>query len=266
MEYISVVFFSIVQAITEFVPVSSSGHLVVLHAWLPALPVDAVSFDVFLHGGTLLATIVFFHSDLAQLIRAWVGSFSKGVHDIQARLAWLLLLATIPAALAGYFFENIIESALRSPTLVAAMLALVGVAFLVVEKTTAPRLNMESVRWPAALGIGCAQALALIPGTSRSGITIIAGMIAGLKREAALRFSFLLSVPIILGANVKKIAPLLAGTTFNREDFYLCALGFLISFVLGYFVIKYLLLFVRNNSLAVFAYYRFVLAAILLLI
>jgi len=266
MEYISVVLFSLTQAITEFVPVSSSGHLIVLHAWLPALPIDAVSFDVFLHGGTLLATVVFFRSDIVQLSRAWFTSLHRGMYDTTARLSWLLLLATIPAAFAGYFFESIIENTLRSPLIVALMLASVGVAFLVVEKTTAPRLNVESLRWPAALGIGCAQALALIPGTSRSGITIIAGMLAGLKREAALRFSFLLSVPIIMGANVKKIVPLWSGTTFSREDFFVCTLGFLISFILGYFVIKYLLVFVKNNSLAVFAYYRFVLAAILLLI
>jgi len=264
MEYISVVLFAVTQAITEFAPISSSGHLVVLHAWLPALPMDAVSFDVLLHGGTLLATIVFFRGDIMQLIRAWLKSVTRGVYDATARLAWLLLLATIPAAFAGYFFETIIEDYLRSPLIVSLMLVIVGLAFLVVEKTSAPRLNVEGLRWPAALGIGCAQALALIPGTSRSGITIIAGMLAGLKREVALRFSFLLSVPIILGANVKKIVPLLNGTTFSNEDFFIGALGFLISFVLGYFVIKYLLLFVQNNSLAVFAYYRFVLAAALL--
>src|SRR3989338_1390546 len=171
MDYVTTIIFAAVQAITEFVPISSSGHLVILHNFLPPLPVDTAVFDVVLHGGTLVAALVFFYDDIKTLVLAWVQSIFRRRRDASARLAWLMLLATVPAGLVGYIFENTIENYLRSTIVVAVMLVTVGGIFLLVDKTVVPSRDISGLRWPQAFIIGCAQALALVPGTSRSGIT-----------------------------------------------------------------------------------------------
>ena len=264
MQYFSIVIFSVVQAITEFVPISSSGHLVILHNILPQISINDLAFDVFLHAGTISSVIIFFAADIKKMIKAFYQSLIGHGLNEDGRLAWLIVLATVPAAVAGYFFGDLIEYRLRSIMVVAVMLILVGLFFLVVEKFAKQTDDLRNLNWRSSLAVGCSQALALIPGTSRSGITIASGMIFNLKREAALRFSFLLSIPIILGANIKKIIPMYGTITGSEAPVFM--LGFLTSAFCGYFVIKYLIRFVKNNSLKVFAYYRFVLAAILLLV
>lgn len=257
MEYASAILFALVQAVTEFVPVSSSGHLVLLHAGIPLATADDLAFDVLLHAGTLLATVLYFRFDIYAIIAAVARQLAGGGMDAEARLGWLVVLASIPAALAGLLFADSIAVTLRSPWVVVTMLVVVGIALLAIERFARGGGEATSVTWRSALGIGCAQALALIPGTSRSGITIIAGMAGGLRREAAVRFSFLMSVPIIFGATAKEFPAIVAGGV-NAP----MAVGFAVTVVAGWIVIHYLLRYVRNHSLAIFAYYRFALAAV----
>jgi len=264
MQYLSSLILGIIQGITEFVPISSSGHLVLLHKVLPLDLVSNLAFDVALHFGTLLAVIFFFWVDIGKIINAWLrGGFRRNM-DSQAKLGWYIIVATFPAALTGYFFEDFIETKLRSVLVVAVMLAVIAILFLLVEKKSWQTEELDKLNWQKSLWVGLAQAVALIPGTSRSGITIIAGISGNLKREAAVRFSFLLSIPIVLGANIKKI-PAVAGI-FVQGDFILLLIGFFMSFVFGWLAIKYFLKFVRSNSLAIFAYYRIALACLILIL
>lgn len=265
MSYITVIVLAIVQGLTEFLPVSSSGHLVLLHNILPYLPVNDVVFDVFLHLGTLASVIVFFYSDLKKILYDLMYSL-RNVKKINADnlLAFYIILATIPAAVLGYLFDDMIEKIFRSVLVVAFMLIIVGILFLFFENISKKNHSLTSLNGLQALIIGFAQALALIPGTSRSGITIIAGMGIGLTREAAVRFSFLISLPIILGANIKKITSI--EEVISHGGLIFLSLGLCISFVTGYFVIKYFMQFVKNHNLNIFAYYRFALAITILLL
>ncbi|OGF27606.1 undecaprenyl-diphosphatase UppP [Candidatus Falkowbacteria bacterium RIFOXYB2_FULL_47_14] len=262
MMYINAIIFGIVQGITEFLPVSSSGHLVVLHE-LIALPIDNEAvFDVTLHLATLFAVIYFLRVEVWRLITGWIRSLGGEKND-DGRLAWLIILATIPAALVGAVFDDYIENVLRSPWLVIVMLTVVGSLFIIFEKYSRRVKEYTALNARQVFFIGCAQALALIPGTSRSGITIIAGLGAGLQREASIRFSFILSIPIIAGAAVKKI-PHLFNAGLNESESTVLAIAFVFAFFTAVLVIKYFLRFARNHSLNIFAFYRFILAAILI--
>jgi len=262
MNYIISIFFGIIQGITEFLPVSSSGHLIIFHE-IFKLPVEnEMAFDVALHFATLLAVIFFFRKDLFQLIKSWLRSLA-GKKDEYSKISWFIILGTIPAAIVGWFFDDTIENFLRSPFVVIIMLVIIGAFFIIFEKISKFKKDITDMSWKDSVVIGLAQAVALIPGTSRSGITIIAGIGSGLKREAALRFSFLLSIPIIFGAVIKK-TPQIISDNLSVNDYSILLIAFLSAFVSGILAIKYFLLFSRKHSLNVFAVYRFVLAGVLL--
>lgn len=264
MEFINSIIFGLVQGITEFVPVSSSGHLVILHNFI-SLPINnELTFDIVLHLATLLAVISFFRKDIALLLSSWIGSFG-GKHDKYSRLSWLIIFATIPASLAGFLLDDIIESVLRSPVVVIVMLVFVGVLFILAERIGKKIDSLDNLDWKKSLFIGIAQALALIPGTSRSGITIIAGLGTGLKREEAVRFSFLLSIPVIAGATIIKL-PEITDISLASNEFTILLISFIIAFIFGLLAIKYFLQLSKKFSLNIFAYYRFVLAGILAII
>ncbi len=263
MLYINSIIFGIVQGITEFLPISSSGHLVILHK-LINLPIqNELVFDVALHLATLFAVIVFFWQDIWSIMKSWISSL-RGKGDEKSRLGWLIILATVPAAMAGFFFEDIIDNVLRSTWVVALMLVLVALLFIFVEKKAKHIHDLSVMNFKNALIIGCSQALALIPGTSRSGITIIAGLSLGLKRVEAIRFSFLLSLPIILGANIKKI-PLILNGNFQANEMIVLLIAFLFAFLAGFLAIKFFLRFASKHTLNIFAYYRIALALIIVL-
>jgi len=265
LNIIKVFLFGIVQGVTEFLPVSSSGHLVILHKIFPELSIDPVLFDVSLHLASLLALLYFFRKDIVSLLKAFIYSFF-GKRSNESRLAWLLFFATIPAALAGFFGESYIENSLRILPVIIFMLALIAVFFIIVEKLAKQKTSWKDIGISQALSIGVAQAFALIPGTSRSGITIIAGLAIGLKRESAVRFSFLLAAPIIFGAGIKKILDLIQDfSIYNNGDFILIVFGFMASLVSSFLAIKYFVNFSKRNTLKPFAYYRLILAFILLL-
>lgn len=240
----------VVQGITEFFPVSSTAHLILVPWFFNwSGEVNTLTFDVALHAGTLLALLVCFYND-------WLH---MALRD-RKTLAFILI-ATIPAALVGVVFKDVVESQLRSPLIIACSTFAFGVLMLVAEKySTRDRVHAS---FKDSLIIGIAQAIALIPGVSRSGITITAGLFRNLSRESAAKFSFLLSTPVIGGAALLEGRKLVKAP--GDYDLDLFAIGFLASFVSGLFAIKFLLRFLKKYPLNIFAYYRFLLAAVILL-
>ena len=262
LDILKSIIFGVVQGVAEFLPISSSGHLVILHRII-SLPVNNdLAFDVALHLATLLAVGYYFRRDIFELAVAWFKSLGGKSSEL-SRLAWLIVLATIPAAIAGELLDSWIETKFRSTLLVALMLALVGGLLLVAERVKRPRIKGLNINRSQALAIGAAQALALVPGTSRSGITIIAGLFLGLERQMAVKFSFLLSIPIILGAALTKLPSLLSVSAGSGESLILGA-SFISAAVSGFFAIKYLMAWSSHRGLEIFAYYRFALAVVLI--
>lgn len=256
-----IILLAIVQGITEFLPVSSSGHLVVLQSVLPLALPDPLAFDVMLHWGTLLSVVVYFWSDIVRVVR---GLFQGGE---QSRMGWYISLASIPAVAFGWFALPVLGDALvRSPQVVAAMLVLGALLFFAVERAhvrnTSPR-TLETFTLKDAVLIGFAQAAALIPGVSRSGITIVAGLSRGLHREAAARFSFLLSLPVVFGAGLKKGTDVGLSVLFSADGL-IYVLGFVVAAVVGYGAVRFLMRYVVSHSLVVFGWYRLALTALIL--
>lgn len=265
MTYILSIFAGILQGLTEFLPISSSGHLVLFHDLLKIDLPDDLTFDVILHLGTLVALILFFWSDIIKYLKAFLKSFisSDFKNDIEQKLAWYILIATIPAAVFGYLFEEQIKSIFRNPNSVALMLIIFGIFLGLADKFGKKLKEIKQLNLSNSLVIGLAQAIALIPGVSRSGITIIAGLSQKLKRESAARFSFLLSMPIIFGAGIKKISEI---SISQNNEIIVLVLGFLSAAISGYLCIKYFLKFLENHSLWVFVWYRVVLGVVILVI
>lgn len=266
MEYILALISGIVQGLTEFLPISSSGHLVILHEIFNFQLKNNLAFDVALHLGTLLALLMFFWSDAIRYLKAWFKSLAywQLKEDSDQRLAWYLFLGTLPAVIAGYFLADLIGTVFRSTYLVIAMLIGVGLLFFLVEKLSKKELELSGINWLKALLIGLAQAIALIPGISRSGITIITGMSLKLKRDIAARFSFLLAIPVVLGAGSKEFFELIKQGIIQSEiGLYL--IGFIVSAIVGYFCIKYFLLFLKKYPLYIFGVYRILLGLGLLI-
>jgi undecaprenyl-diphosphatase len=265
LELLEAILLGIVQGLTEFLPVSSSGHLLLGQYFLG---VDqhrfGLPFDVALHLGTLVAVIAFFWRDLLRMARAFVRSLSPGgrhLADPEQRLAYLILASSAPAALTGFLFAGFFETAVRSPWVVVFNLVLVGILFIVAEAVGSRSRRADKLSLSEAVGIGLAQAAALVPGVSRSGATITLGLFLGLRREEAARFSFLMSVPIIASAGSLQLAEAVS-EGMDLSEAVIFAAGFVSSAVVGYLAIKFFLRFVAHHSLRAFAYYRFALAAV----
>ncbi len=257
----------IVQGLTEFLPVSSSGHLIVvpfLFGWDDAF-ITSLAFSVMLHIGTLAALLAYFRADWLRLVPAGLAAIRdrsfKG--DPDRRLAWLLVAATIPAALAGLLLEDLISTAFREIGLVTVTLVVGGAILWLADRRGGRDKEIADVSLGVALGIGAAQALALVPGISRSGISISAARLAGLDRAAAARFSFLMATPITAGAALFETRRLLAGEAGVELSVAPLAVGMVAAFASGALAIRVLLQFLRSNSLNIFVWYRIVLAAII---
>ncbi len=251
-EILKAVVMGIVQGLTEFFPVSSTAHLI-LFPWFFGWggEVNSLTFDVALHGGTLMALLVFFYRDWMNLL-------------LRDRMLLLyLLLATIPAGLAGVLLKDYVESTLRSPLVIVCTLVGVGILMLLAEGHARARRGkpMSSLSLADSLFIGLAQAVALIPGVSRSGMTITAGLYRDVTRESAARFSFLLSAPVIGGAFLMEGRKLLSASESNGTGLFI--VGFVVAFVSGLLAIKFLLSFLKRFPLNAFVYYRFLLAAVI---
>jgi undecaprenyl-diphosphatase len=255
----------ILQGVTEFLPISSSAHLIVVPQFLgwddPFL--NSASFDVMLHAGTLVALLLYFWSDLLQLLAAWVASLREqriGA-DPDRRLAWLILVTVIPGALLGVAFESLFDTFFRDHIILVAVFLALGAGILwLAEQLAFLQRGLDDVTVRDAIVIGVAQALALFPGFSRSGMTIAAGLYSGLTREAAARFSFLMGTPIIAGAAAWKARELLQSGLPAADRWPLLA-GMLGAAAAGLLAIAALLAYLRRNTTRPFIAERLVLAA-----
>jgi undecaprenyl-diphosphatase len=257
----------IVQGLTEFLPISSSAHLILvpkLLGWNDPF-IDSAAFDVMLHMGTLLALLVYFWRDLIEILGAGLASIRdrRIGDDPQRRLAWLLVVSVIPAAILGAALESFFDQAFREHYQWIALFVLIGATLLWLgERRGTQTRGLDGMVLRDAVTIGAAQALALFPGTSRSGITIAAGLLLGLKREAAARFSFLMAVPVIAGAGIWK-ARTLVGASLGGAQVNELIVGIVTSAIFGFIAIAFLLRFLRTNPTTVFIAYRIVLAAVI---
>ena len=256
----------VVQGLTEFLPVSSSGHLVLVPAllgWNDPL-INSLEFSVVIHFGTLVALLAYFRNDWLRLVPAGFATLRDRSFraDPDRRLAWLLAAATVPAGIAGFLLQDLAETAFRSVELVVAMVVVGGLILFTAERLARRDRAIEDLGFRRALAIGTAQALALVPGISRSGISISAGLFAGLEREAAARFSFLMATPITAAAAAWELRALLAGEATVALDPAPLVVGIAAAMVSGIFAIAVLLRFLRTRSTDVFVVYRLLLALV----
>jgi undecaprenyl-diphosphatase len=256
MSYVDAIVLGLVQGITEFLPISSSGHLVLMREVLDVETVHALAIDASLHFATALAVLLYFREDIWRLILAVLG-WVRGVVPVATDriLIFALVLGTIPTALAGVLFEDRIDAVFKSATAVAWILIASAVFFLFAEHVYKRNSERKELSVSKGVGIGLFQVLALLPGMSRSGATLGGGMLLGLTRENAARFSFLLSFPIILGVGIMKLLSLSESIDFTRTEWGALGVGMLLSFVTGVLTIHYFLRYLRKHTLVPFAIY-----------
>ena len=260
MDIIQGIIIGIVQGLTEFLPVSSSAHLVLIQNLLDVE--SSLAFDTFLHLGSLLAVLWFFRGDIIKMILSWIGSirdilqgrFRQGlIDDPYKRLAWYVILATIPVAIVGVLFDDAVESLFAGALYVPAFFLFVtGTILYLSQRMTSGQINLKNIGPKESLFMGLGQACAVLPGLSRSGTTIAAGLVMGLDKEFAAKFSFILSIPAILGAFVLQLKDIGGAMDVN---FLPVILGFIAAFVAGYAAIKWMLELIQKRSLDIFAYY-----------
>jgi len=264
---IDVVLLGIIQGIAEFLPISSSAHLIIARdVFGIGTTINSnieLAFDLALHFGTLLAIIIFFFNELWPIL---INGLTKGTKTKEGKIFWYLILATIPAGLVGVLFEDIFENFFRKQIwLIALALIVMGIIIYIVDKRSKIKKDMNTMSWYDSLMIGCSQVFALIPGFSRSGTTIAASRLIGLNREDSAKFSFYLSIPVVCGATLFSLIKdnTLAIITENLAIF---GLGVLISFVVGIFCISFLLKYLKKNDFKLFMIYRIILGIIVLLL
>lgn len=257
---ISVIILAIIQGIAEFLPISSSAHLIIFREVF-GIGKDVISgdlsltFDIALHLGTALAIIVFFFKDFLNMA---IKGFTKGVKDKDGKIMWYLIAATVPAALAGVLFEDVIDNVIREKYyLIAIALIVMGIIIYLVDKKCPRDKEIKDMTLKDSLIIGCSQVFALIPGFSRSGTTIAAGRALHLEREDAAKFSFYLSLPVVMGAVVLQLIKV--DFSIIASNISILLVGIVISFIIGILCIRFLLKYLRSNDFKVFMWYRLVL-------
>jgi undecaprenyl-diphosphatase len=261
VDLLSAALLGVVQGLTEFLPVSSSGHLILARAffgWDPGR--FGIAFDVACHVGTLLAVVAFFSADIVKLIAAAPGALSGKDGEFE-KLGRLIIAGTIPVVIVGGLFADVIEAQFRSPMVVACTLTIGAIGLIIAERIGRKSRDARTLNYGEAFLIGCAQALALVPGISRSGSTLTLSLLLNIERASAARFIFLMSLPAIVAAAAKEALDLskvgLAGLPVT-----LLAVGLVVSAIVGYITVKFFVRYLANHSLEVFAYYRFALAAV----
>ena len=260
MDLIQGIIIGIIQGLTEFLPVSSSAHLVFIQNILGVE--SSLAFDTFLHLGSLLAVLWFFRGDIIKMIKSWwlsvgdilQGRFKQGFYDDPyKRLAWYVILATIPVALVGVLFEDAVDSLFAGALYVPAFFLFVtGTILYLSQRMTSGEVNFHNVGAKESLFMGLGQACAILPGLSRSGTTIAAGLVIGLDKEFAAKFSFILSIPAILGAFLLQVKDIGSAMDANFLPIFF---GFIAAFIAGYAAIKWMLELIQKRSLDIFAYY-----------
>lgn len=255
MSIFQAIIYGIIQGIGEFLPISSTAHLVTV-PWLFEWKDPGLAFDVALHLGTLVAVVAFFWKDWVRLTLAGL----KGTKSTDGKLFWFLVVATIPGALIGKLFEEQVESSFRNPASIGAALIAMGLFIYIVDKNIRKNVQLENIGFFRSVIIGISQAIAIVPGVSRSGITMTAGLITGLTRESAARFSFLLSTPIILGGGLLKTKDIL-DSSIDTVPF---VTAIVTSALVGFLSIKFLLNYLKNKGFGIFVVYRILFGSLLI--
>ena len=261
MDIYHAILLALLQGLTEFLPISSSGHLILLPRFL-GWPDQGLAFDVAVHVGTLTAVLIYFRQDLRVLARAWFGSLHTRKLDQHSRLAWGVLLGTIPVGLAGLLMNGTVSTALRDPTVIAATTIIFGVLLGAADWLGKRSRDEHSLGFKDLMLIGLAQAVALVPGTSRSGITMTAGLLLGLTREAAARFSFLLSIPVIVLAGGMEGLELMGSVA--TVDWTALLVGVFTSAIAAWLCIHFFLKLIGRTGMWPFVLYRLFLGAVIL--
>ena len=260
MDILQIIVLALVQGLTEFLPISSSAHLILVPV-LTGWDDQGLAFDVAVHVGTLTAVVLYFRKEISKMIFAWFASL-KGKHSEDSKLAWGVLIGTIPVGIAGLLFKDVISEHLRTPLVIAATTIIFGFLLWYADWSGKRKRDEHTLSWKDIIFIGCAQAIALIPGTSRSGITITAGLLLGLTAPAAARFSFLLSIPVIvLAGGVETLEYLEVASINDMNDLII---GALISAVSAYLCIHYFLMLLERVGMTPFVIYRLLLGIVLL--
>ena len=262
MNEIQILVLAIVQGLTEFLPISSSGHLI-LSPYLFGFDDQGLAFDVAVHLGSLSAVLAYFRHDVRKITVGWLRSIAPGAPgSSESRLAWAIIVGTLPVVLAGLVFKSLVEGDLRAPWVIAITTILFGLLLGWVDLRARRVRGIDEITLRDALIIGMSQVLALIPGTSRSGITMTAGLWLGLNRAAASRFSFLLSIPTILASSALVTRDLVRSET--AVDWYALVLGVVFSAVTAYLAISLFLRFIERIGMWPFVIYRFLLGGFIL--
>lgn len=260
MDFLQAAVLALIQGLTEFLPVSSSAHLILASVFTNWQD-QGLAFDVAVHMGTLLAVVWYFRTDLRAMSRDFWGSLIGKGHSSGSRLVWAVLLGTIPVGLAGLALRDVVATHLRDPLLLAFGLIFFGILLGLADWQNKGNRSEHTLTWKDVLVIGCAQALALIPGTSRSGATITAGLFMGLGREAAARFSFLLSIPVIFLAGLLEARHLLGNPELVQWN--ILGIATLLAAVSAYLCIHYFLQLIRKVGMQPFVVYRLLLGMLI---
>lgn len=266
LSWLEAAFLGIVQGLTEFLPVSSSAHLRIVGTFLPGAEDPGAAFTAIVQLGTEAAVVVYFWRDIVRIIGRWARSLTGSVprDDADARMGWLIILGTIPIVLLGLLFQDQIESVFRSLWVVAAMLIGFGILLGVADRIGARRRELDDLTYPHGILYGIAQALALIPGVSRSGGTITMGLLLGYSREAAARYAFLLAIPAVFGSGLYQLVK-----SFGEPAVYgpgQTALATGVSFVVGLAVIAFFMKWISSRSFMPFVVYRIALGIVLMIL
>ena len=263
MDIIHIIILAIIQGLTEFLPISSSAHLILVPIFMDWQD-QGIAFDVAVHLGTLSAVVFYFRHEIQRLFKAWLGSITQGNMNADARLAWGVIVGTIPVGLAGLLFKDTVSGLLRASWVIALATLVFAVILWAADVWGRKTRDEYHINWKDIIVIGLFQALALIPGTSRSGATITAGLMLGLTREAAARFSFLLSIPVITLSGLLVGKDLIASDV--AVDWLALALGTLLSSISALLCIHYFLQWLQKAGMLPFVIYRLFLGTILLLL
>jgi undecaprenyl-diphosphatase len=255
----------VAQGLTEFLPISSTAHLRIIPAFA-GWPDPGAAFTAVTQLGTMTAVLLYFREDLVRISRAWLRSLRDPVvrRELDARLGWYIVLGTVPIGIFGVLFKDQIETGARDLYLIGVALIVLGLVLLLAEKVGKRDRSIEDIRTKDGFAVGLAQALALVPGVSRSGATITAGLFMGLDRTAAARFSFLLSIPAVVLSGLLELGSILSGEEGETTSAFGLVVATLLAFITGYASIAFLLRYLTNHSTGIFVAYRVVLGAVVL--
>lgn len=263
MSYIEAIVLALVQGLTEFLPISSSGHLILVPVFF-GWDDQGLAFDIAVHLGSLIAVCTYFRGEITAILSAWWQSVAQRTRpDAEGMFGWYIALATVPAGLFGLFWHDDIQQHLRSSEVIAVTTIVFGIALWLADRRGGQGRDEHTLTLVTAFLVGCAQAIALIPGTSRSGITITAGLMLGLSRQAAARFSFLMAIPVIALASMNELKELIE--TSEPVQWDVIVLGTVVSGISAYLCIRFFLQLLDRVSMLPFAIYRILLGGVILL-